>query len=74
MIGDASGATHRLGDRVSVRLAEAIPIAGALRFELLSDGKTESSQRRGHRGQRHRPDPARTRRPAPHHRGKRQRT
>ena len=28
--------THRLGDPVSVRLVEAAPVAGALRFELLS--------------------------------------
>jgi ribonuclease R len=30
---------HRLGDVVDVRLVEAAPVAGALRFELLSDGK-----------------------------------
>jgi ribonuclease R len=35
-VGDSSGETHRLGDPVSVRLVEAAPVAGALRFELLS--------------------------------------
>jgi ribonuclease R len=29
---------HRLGDVVEVRLVEAAPVAGALRFELLSEG------------------------------------
>ena len=32
LIGDRSGETHRLGDRVTVRLVEAAPVAGALRF------------------------------------------
>ncbi len=36
LVGDSSGETHRLGDPVSVRLVEAAPVAGALRFELLS--------------------------------------
>jgi ribonuclease R len=30
---------HRLGDVVDVRLVEAQPVAGALRFELLSEGQ-----------------------------------
>ena len=38
LIGDRSGETYRLGDRVTVRLVEAAPVAGALRFELLSEG------------------------------------
>ena len=40
LIGSRSGAMHRLGDVVDVRLVEAAPVAGALRFELLSDGQT----------------------------------
>src|SRR5882672_2332863 len=36
LIGDRSGETYRLGDKVTVRLVEAAPVAGALRFELLS--------------------------------------
>jgi ribonuclease R len=39
MVGNRSGETHRLGDRVTVRLVEAAPVAGALRFELLSAGR-----------------------------------
>jgi ribonuclease R len=40
LIGTRSGAMHRLGDVVDVRLVEAAPVAGALRFELLSEGKS----------------------------------
>jgi ribonuclease R len=39
LIGSRSGAMHRLGDVVDVRLVEAAPVAGALRFELLSGGQ-----------------------------------
>jgi ribonuclease R len=39
LVGSRSGAMHRLGDVVDVRLIEAQPIAGALRFELLSEGQ-----------------------------------
>jgi ribonuclease R len=39
MVGNSSGETHRLGDRVTVKLVEAAPVAGALRFELLSEGR-----------------------------------
>jgi ribonuclease R len=39
LVGATSGQTHQLGDRVSVKLVEAAPVAGALRFELLSEGR-----------------------------------
>jgi len=39
VIGQRSGEMHRLGDRVEVKLVEAAPLAGALRFELLSEGR-----------------------------------
>ncbi|NRG19168.1 ribonuclease R [Rhizobiales bacterium] len=39
MIGRSTGETYRLGDHVEVRLVEAAPFAGALRFELLSEGR-----------------------------------
>ncbi|HZP69159.1 MAG TPA: ribonuclease R [Pseudolabrys sp.] len=39
MVGSRSGTNYRLGDRVSVKLVEAAPVAGALRFELLSEGR-----------------------------------
>ncbi len=40
LIGSRSGVMHRLGDVVEVRLVEAAPVAGALRFELLSGGSS----------------------------------
>jgi ribonuclease R len=46
LIGSRSGAMHRLGDVVDVRLVEAAPVAGALRFELVSEGHTPVRGRR----------------------------
>lgn len=45
LVSGRSGEMHRLGDEVTVRLVEAAPFAGALRFELLSKGK--QAPRRG---------------------------
>ncbi len=39
LVGKRTGETFMLGDTVEVRLVEAIPSAGALRFEMLSEGK-----------------------------------
>ncbi|MDE1990980.1 MAG: ribonuclease R [Rhizobiaceae bacterium] len=39
LTGERTGLGYRLGDSVTVRLAEAIPLAGALRFEMLSEGR-----------------------------------
>jgi ribonuclease R len=39
LVGKRTGETFSLGDRVEVRLVEAVPSAGALRFEMLSEGK-----------------------------------
>ncbi|WP_092423995.1 ribonuclease R [Devosia crocina] len=52
MVGERTGETFTLGDRVSVRLVEAAPVAGALRFELLSEGTRGNppSGRRPRRG------------------------
>ncbi|MGB6326249.1 MAG: ribonuclease R [Methylocella sp.] len=44
LIGSRTGQMHRLGDIVTVRLVEAAPLAGALRFELVSE--TASRQTR----------------------------
>ncbi|TPQ32948.1 ribonuclease R [Bradyrhizobium guangdongense] len=52
LIGSRSGAMHQLGDVVDVRLIEAAPIAGALRFELLSEGTVASRSQRNFRGPR----------------------
>ena len=46
LVGSRSGAMHRLGDVVDVRLVEALPVAGALRFELLSEGEFAPTERR----------------------------
>jgi ribonuclease R len=37
LVGDRSGAIYRLGDIVRVRLAEAAPLTGGLRFDLAND-------------------------------------
>ena len=37
IVGDRTGGVYRLGQEVDVKLAEAIPLTGALRFEMLSD-------------------------------------
>jgi ribonuclease R len=46
LVGDDSGETYRLGDRVKVRLVEAAPVAGALRFEILSEGSYDGARKR----------------------------
>jgi ribonuclease R len=53
LIGDDSGETYRLGDKVTVRLAEAAPIAGALRFELMSEGRVRGRRPEPRRAGRH---------------------
>ncbi len=45
LVGEDTGLAYRLGDSVEVRLVEAIPTAGALRFEMLSEGRTLGSAR-----------------------------
>src|SRR5262249_7906449 len=51
LVGHGSGASYRLGDPVTVRLVEAAPVAGALRFELLSESRkgTGAGRPRGSR-------------------------
>ena len=50
LIGDRSGAGYRLGDAVRVRLIEAVPSAGALRFEMLSPAtRLAAAPRKGRR-------------------------
>lgn len=59
LIGDRTGEMHRLGDRVEVKLVEAAPVAGALRFELISEGQYVAGDKRrpgGGRGRYRRPD------------------
>ena len=57
LVGERSGESFRLGDRVDVRLVEANPAAGALRFEMLSDGRyspalAKAGKKRGGNGAR----------------------
>ncbi len=40
LVGEETGLAYRLGDPAEVRLVEAIPSAGALRFEMLSEGSS----------------------------------
>jgi len=56
LIGSRSGAMHRLGDVVDIRLVEAAPIAGALRFELLSEGTPSARGRKRFSGSNARPE------------------
>nr|WP_307057736.1 ribonuclease R [Ancylobacter vacuolatus] len=59
LIGERTGEMHRLGDRVEVKLVEAAPVAGALRFELLSEGRHVTPDKRrpgGARGRYGRPE------------------
>lgn len=46
LIGSRTGQVHRLGDIVTVRLVEAAPLAGALRFELVSEKEPSQVRRR----------------------------
>ncbi len=39
LVGAATGLTFRLGDLVTVRLVEATPVTGGLRFELMEGGR-----------------------------------
>ncbi|HWJ17725.1 MAG TPA: RNB domain-containing ribonuclease, partial [Geobacterales bacterium] len=57
LVGERSGESFRLGDRVDVKLVEANPAAGALRFEMLSDGRyspalAKAGRKRGGNGAR----------------------
>jgi len=70
MVGSRSGETYRLGDRVSVKLVEAAPVAGALRFELLSEGRISASRQRPHGAQ----DRDRARGKSQHYRGKKRKS
>jgi ribonuclease R len=67
MVGSRSGETYRLGDSVTVKLVEAAPVAGALRFELLSEGRPSGVRPRPRHEQRR---PRQERRQSGRHRAK----
>lgn len=49
--GEKTGLGYRLGDSVKVKLVDAIPLAGALRFEMVSEGrKMPTAVRSFHKG------------------------
>lgn len=53
LVGEKTGLGYRLGDTVRVKLEEAIPLAGSLRFEMLSEGrKLPSATRSFHKSKR----------------------
>jgi ribonuclease R len=54
MVGSRSGETYRLGDPGTVKLVDAAPVAGALRFEILSEGRRGSPSSRPRHEQRQR--------------------
>ena len=49
LVGEDTGLGYRIGDTVEVRLVEAIPTAGALRFEMLSEGRSLGARPKGAR-------------------------
>ncbi|MET0606829.1 MAG: RNB domain-containing ribonuclease, partial [Beijerinckiaceae bacterium] len=50
LVGKRTGDAFRLGDEVTVKLIEAQPIAGALRFEMLSEGRPGVALRGSRKG------------------------
>ncbi len=50
--GDRTGRVFRLGQRVTVRLEEAVPLTGGLRFTLLEGGATGKPKRGAPKGKR----------------------
>ncbi|HEY3777575.1 MAG TPA: ribonuclease R [Rhizomicrobium sp.] len=49
LVGERSGTAYRLGDIVTVRLREAAPLTGGLRFELVEDTADRKERRPGTR-------------------------
>ena len=47
LVGERTGETFQLGDVVDVKLLEATPVKGGLRFEMLSEGKAGKRVARG---------------------------
>ena len=62
LIGERTGESYRLGDTAEVKLVEAFPAAGALRFQLVSDGRYDLKLARHQRGRTQGPERGRRRR------------
>lgn len=50
LIGERTGTRYRMGDPVRVRLEEATPVTGGLRFTMLEGGTEGKGKRRGKNG------------------------
>ncbi|MEP0520369.1 MAG: ribonuclease R [Hyphomicrobiales bacterium] len=66
LVGEKSRERYRIGDQVEVKLVEAAPVAGALRFEMLSEGtkvsgKGNARPKRTNRSRRKKPGTSRRR-------------
>jgi ribonuclease R len=55
LVGDETGETYRVGQRLTLRLAEANPVSGSLRFELPEGSYGTQQPRRNDRMRRGRP-------------------
>jgi ribonuclease R len=62
LVGQQSGIEYRLGDYVTVRLAEAAPLTGGLRFDLTDTASAENSRKHRPAGKERRPPNGRERR------------
>ncbi|WP_244635738.1 ribonuclease R [Chthonobacter albigriseus] len=50
LVGNRTGETFQLGDTVEVKLVEVAPLAGALRFEIVSEGRQGKPLNRSRHG------------------------
>lgn len=65
LVGERSGLGYRLADAVEIRLAEVVPLAGSMRFEMMSEPKPlpgtklsfHKAKGKGRPGQKRRPGP-----------------
>jgi len=70
LVGERNGKGYRLADSVEVRLVEIAPLAGAMRFEMLSEpqpmpGATRSYHKSRKRGGSSRSRPSRPQKTSP---------
>lgn len=49
LVGENTGMSYQMGQNVEVKLVEAAPVAGALRFEMISDGVIPNGPKRSRR-------------------------
>ena len=62
LVGDRTGSSFQMGDRVEVRLVEATPVSGGMRFEIVSEPRAgQPTSRKTTRPTRHTPPRGRRR-------------